>query len=114
MVLEGKLKAKAIEGATFGFIQKATPEQLLAIAAGTSLSVDPLFTNFNNPHAPAFFQKTEDLRGRIAKNFRRHADFRGMVIRAVAPMQISDLPPEAGGGSTGPKSGDGKPKKGKA
>jgi hypothetical protein len=105
--MAAKPSFKVSDGETFGFIQKATPKQLLEIAGGTALRADPLVANFKEEQA-------EDLRTRIAKNFRRHADFRGMVVRAVDRIQPRKEP-EPAVSSGAPKGGEGgKPKKVKA
>lgn len=87
MMLEGMFRFREKHGDTLQFIMAATPEQLLEIAAGTAARNHPLVQNFNNAQAPAFYQKTDDLRRMIVQEMRRHADFKGMVIRHVARMQ---------------------------
>ena len=87
MALEGKAGSKETHADTLSFIRRATPEQLLEIAAGTALRVHPLVLNFNQPDAPAYYQKTDELRTLIAHEWKRHADFRGMVSRTVAKKQ---------------------------
>jgi hypothetical protein len=82
MALEKKPSFKESRGDTLGFIQGASPEQLLEIATGTALQGHSLVKNFNDPSASAYYQKTEALRSLISRGFRRQADFRGMVIRA--------------------------------
>jgi hypothetical protein len=111
MAAEGKPSFKDQRGDTLGFLLKATPEQLLEIAAGTALRVDPVVHNFNNAESPAFFHKEDLLRQRILKEYKRHADFRGMVIRAVAAKTGSRPAPEGGKrpASDSGKAGSGKP-----
>jgi hypothetical protein len=84
MAAETKPSFKEARADTLGFIQGASAEDLLRIAAGTALRTDPLLQSFN-PADPA---KTEELRKRICHEWKRHADFRGMVIRTVAGMQV--------------------------
>src|ERR1700732_1534241 len=110
MADEGKPSFKDQRGDILGFLLKATPEKLLEIAAGTALRADPVVQNFNNSEAPAFFHKEDLLRQRIVKEFKRHADFRGMVIRAVAPKQTAGSQSAPAGGK--PPAGGGKPKGG--
>jgi hypothetical protein len=118
MAAEGKPSFKDQRGDTLGFLLKATPEQLLEIAAGTALRVDPVVHNFNNAESPAFFHKEELLRQRILKEYKRHADFRGMVIRAVAAKHTGSRPapdsgkPAASDGGKPPAKDSGKPKGG--
>ena len=112
MAAEGKPSFKDQRGDTLGFLLKATPEQLLEIAAGTALRADPVVHNFNNSEAPAFFHKEDLLRQRILKEYKRHADFRGMVIRAVAAKQPGSRPAPEGGkrpASDSGKADSGKP-----
>jgi hypothetical protein len=101
-----KAQTKQIEGNARAFLDKATPEQLLEIAGGTALSADPIVKNYRNGGTP------ELLRKRIAREWKHHADFRGMVIRAVARMQPA-APAEKKGGSEGGRPAKGK-KEGKA
>jgi hypothetical protein len=111
MAGEGKPNFKDQRGDTLSFLLKATPQQLLEIAAGTALRADPAVHNFNNSQAP---DKEDLLRQRIVKEYKRHADFRGMVIRAVSAKQgtgskpAGGKPPAAEGGK--PKGGGGKKK----
>jgi hypothetical protein len=119
MAAEGKTSFKDQRGDALGFLMKATPEQLLQIAAGTALRADPVIQNFNNSEEPAFFHKEDLLRQRIVKEYKRHADFRGMVIRAVAPKQTAgsksapaDGKPPAKEGGKPQASEGGKPKGG--
>jgi hypothetical protein len=122
MAAEGKASFKEQRGDILGFLLKATPEKLLEIAAGTALRADPVVQNFNNSEAPAFFHKEDLLRQRIVKEYKRHADFRGMVIRAVGikppagskPAPAGGKPPAAEGGKPegGKPKGEGKKKKG--
>ena len=111
MAAEGKPSFKDQRGDTLSFLLKATPEQLLEIAAGTALRADPVVHNFNNAESPAFFHKEDLLRQRILKEYKRHADFRGMVIRAVAAKTGSRPAPEGGKrpASDSGKAGSGKP-----
>jgi hypothetical protein len=111
MADEGKPSFKDQRGDTLGFLLKATPEKLLEIAAGTALRADPVVQNFNNSEAPAFFHKEDLLRQRIVKEYKRHADFRGMVIRAVAPKQTAGSQSAPAGGKP-PAADGGKPKEG--
>src|SRR6516225_8801010 len=80
MKLEGMPRFQEVHGDTLRFIMAATPEQLLEIAAGTAAKNHPLVQNFNKAQA-------DDLRRMIVKDMRRHADFRGMIIRSVARMR---------------------------
>src|ERR1700687_619409 len=106
MAAEGKPSFKDQRGDTLGFLLKATPEKLLEIAAGTALRADPVVQNFNNSEAPAFFHKEDLLRQRIVKEYKRHADSRGMVIRAVAQKQpAASKPAPAGGKAPAPEGG---------
>jgi hypothetical protein len=109
MAAEGKTSFKDQRGDVLGFLLKATPEQLLQIAAGTALRADPVVQNFNNSEQPAFFHKEDLLRQRIVKEYKRHSDFRGMVIRAVAPKQTAG-PKSASAGGKPQASEGGKPK----
>jgi hypothetical protein len=93
MNLEGMPRFREVYGETLSFILAATPEQLLSIAAGTAARNDPLVANLDN-------QKADDLRNMLIRQMRRHADFRGMVIRAIARMK-----PESGSQEQEPKQG---------
>ena len=108
MAAEGKPSFKDQRGDTLSFLLKATPEQLLEIAAGTALRADPVVHHFNNAEAPDFFHKEDLLRRRIVKEYKRHADFRGMVIRTVAAKQMAGSRPAPDGGKP-PASDTGKP-----
>src|SRR5207237_10552904 len=44
------------------FIQKADSQELLRIAQQTGLAAHPLVRNYDNPQAPDFHQKGDDLR----------------------------------------------------
>jgi hypothetical protein len=106
MVLEGKIAMREVEGNTLGFLMKATGEQLLTIANGTAIRSDPLVANFNNQNAPHFHQKEEDLRRKIIQGYKRHADFRGMVVLAAAQFQETApvvKPPPQGSVNSGRK-----------
>jgi hypothetical protein len=108
MKLEGMPRFQEAHGDTLRFIMAATPEQLLEIAAGTAARNHPLVQNLGNAQAPAYYQKTDDLRRMIVKEMRRHADFRGMVIRCVARMQ----PQGEGSLAQEPKKGKQRPSQG--
>jgi hypothetical protein len=108
MAAEGKSSFKEQRGDTLSFLLKATPEKLLEIAAGTALRADPVVQNFNNSEARDYFHKEDLLRQRIVKEYKRHADFRGMVIRAVAPKQTAGAKPASAGGKPQASAG-GKP-----
>jgi hypothetical protein len=112
MAAEGKTSFKDQRGDVLGLLLKATPEKLLEIVAGTALRADPIVQNFNNSGAPDFFHKEDLLRQRIVKEYKRHADFRGMVIRAVAPKQTAGSKPAPAGGKP-PAAEGGKPEGGK-
>jgi hypothetical protein len=94
MKLEGMPRFRELHGDTLDFIMAASPEQLLAIVAGTAARDRPLVQNFNNAQA-------DDLRRMIIRDMRRHADFRGMVIRSIARMQ----PQRQGSKAQEPKKG---------
>src|SRR5260370_5129659 len=87
MAKEEKPSSKESRGGAMAFLQGASPEELLEIAAGTAHRGHPLVTNFKNPNAAAYYQKTDDLRRFIVREFRKHADFKGMVNLALAKMQ---------------------------
>jgi hypothetical protein len=87
MALAGMPRFREDYGDTVNFILAATPEQLLKIVAETALRDQPLVQNFNNAQTPAFYQKTDDLRTMIVREMRRHADFKGMIVRRVPQKQ---------------------------
>ena len=102
MAAEEKPSSKGSRGDTTAFLQGASPEQLLEIAAGTAHRGHPLVANFKNPDAAAFYQKTDDLRKFMIQECRKHADFRYMVNLALAKMQTQ------GKGSANPEQPKGK------
>jgi hypothetical protein len=88
MAKEEKPSSEESPGDAMAFLQEASSEELLEIAAGTAHKGHPLVTNFKNPDTAAYYQKTDDLRRFIVREFRKHADFRGMVNLAFAKMQM--------------------------
>jgi hypothetical protein len=88
MAKEEKPSSKESRSGAMAFLQGASPEELLEIAAGTAHRGHPLVTNFKNPNAAAYYQKTDDLRRFIVREFGKHADFKGMVNLALAKMQM--------------------------
>lgn len=70
------------------FVQQASAEQLQQIAASTTLASHPLVSN---PQGTSE-QKTEALRKRIGQEMKRHADFRGVVIRLLAQRGLVNAP----------------------
>jgi hypothetical protein len=109
MALQGKPGSKETRGDTLAFILKATPQELLAIAAGTALRAQPLVQNFDKPDTPAFYQKTDELRRLIVHEWKRHADFRGMVIRHVAGKQLQGTGGQSPEQTKGQREGGQKP-----
>src|SRR5438874_1986683 len=94
MALEGKPSFKETRSDLLGVIKEASPEQLLQLAAGTALRTHPLVKDFNNPDAAAFYQKTDDLRRLIVQEWKKHADFRGMIEMQMQMQRKSNANPE--------------------
>jgi hypothetical protein len=113
MATEGAIVTKDWEPAARDFVRQASLEQLQQIAAGTTLAGHPLV---GDSQATAE-QKTEGLRKLIAKEAKRHADFRGMLIRLIARKGFVTAPGKeakkepAGGGKEASAGQEGKPKK---
>lgn len=88
MATEGSIVTKELEPAARKFVEQASAEQLDQIVAGTTLARHPLLSKAQGTSE----QKTEGLRKLIAKEMKRHADFRGMVIRMIAQKGLISLP----------------------
>jgi hypothetical protein len=90
MATVGSIVTKDYEPAAQKFVQQASAEHLQKIAAGTILARHPLVTK---PQGTAE-EKTESLRKLISHEMRRHADFRGMVIRLLAKEGLVTASPK--------------------
>lgn len=91
MAVETKKHVQKLEAETRTIVQKATVAQLLQIASSTVVAKHPLVSNYNDPAAAPFYHKEEDLRRLFAREMKRHADFRGMVIGLVAQMGMASV-----------------------
>ena len=88
MATDASIVTKDWEPAARAFVQQANAEQLVQMAAGTALASHPLLSN--PPGASE--QPREALRKLIAHNVKRHADFRGLVIRRLAQAGLITAP----------------------
>jgi hypothetical protein len=91
MASDEGIVTKDWEPAARAFVQQASPEQLQQIATGTTLARHPLASE----------RKTEDLRKLITHEMKRHADFRGMVIRLIARQGFVSPPAKEATGAAG-------------
>jgi len=87
MALEGKMHTQEQKVDTREFIQKADIPELLQIARQTGLASHPLVRSFDNPGAPAFYQKGDDLRRLMHREQKNHADFRNKVVYLLMRKQ---------------------------
>jgi hypothetical protein len=90
MAAVASIVTKDYEPAARKFVQQASAEHLQKITAGTILARHPLVTK---PQGTAE-EKTESLRKLISHEMRRHADFRGMVIRLLAKEGLVTASPK--------------------
>jgi hypothetical protein len=88
MATDGNIVTKEWEPAAQAFVQHASAEQLHQIVGGTTLTRHP---RVSHPQGTAE-QQTEGLRKLITQKMRRHADFRGMVIRLIARGGLVSAP----------------------
>ena len=88
MATDESIVTKEWEPAAWEFVKQANPAQLHQIAAGTTLARHPLVSN---PPGNSE-QETATLRKLIAQEMKRHADFRGMVIRLLAHAGLVSAP----------------------
>jgi hypothetical protein len=47
--------------------------------------------NYDNPNAPAFYQKEQELRRLVYQHLKRHADFCGMMARLLAANKPAEV-----------------------
>jgi len=88
MATEAAIVTKDWEPAAKKFVQQASADHLQQIAAGTLLSRHPQIASAKGTAE----EKTESLRKLIAHEMKRHADFRGMVIRLLAQKGLVSPP----------------------
>jgi hypothetical protein len=114
MATAGSIDTKDLEPAARKFVEQASAEQLQRIMAGTVLARHPSVSSQQGTPE----EKTESLRKLIAHEMKRHADFRGMVIRMLAREKLVSAPAKeakkeapAAAGKEGAEGQERKPKK---
>lgn len=96
MASAAKANDKELKQEALAFVEKASPDQLVNMAKGTALGLNPLVKNFSP-------EKAEELRTLMKREFKDHADFRGMIIRQVVKLVPRKAPKEEKASESAPK-----------
>src|SRR5438132_8140254 len=93
MEQEGKPQVKEQKKDLRLWPRTAQVDQLLYVARNSGLAAHPLVKHFEDPKAPTFYQKTEDLRRLIYIEMKKHADFRNRASFLLLGMQPQPTEP---------------------